>query len=104
VDSSESSSDDASDKEPKEETEELRKILSDLIRENKELEVSVKIAVSVAKEHPFTRFSLVLQQTRSDLCSKIQEERASCVSLRVQIRVEQERKKMARRRNNCEAV
>ena len=32
------------------------------------------------------------------LCTKVQEERAACVSLRVQIRVEQERLKMEKMR------
>ena len=40
VDSSESSSDENSDKDVREEVEELSKTLSDLVRENKELEVS----------------------------------------------------------------
>lgn len=40
VDSSESSSDEGSEKEPKEEVEELNKVLKDLVRDNKELEVS----------------------------------------------------------------
>ncbi len=35
----------------------------------------------------------MLQKTRHDLYKKIQEERAACVNLRVEIRVEQERKK-----------
>lgn len=39
MDSSESSSDEGSDKEGKEEIEELGKIYTDLIRENRELEV-----------------------------------------------------------------
>ena len=39
VDSSESSSDEASDKDVREEVEELNKVLADLVRENRELEV-----------------------------------------------------------------
>ena len=86
VDSSDSSSDnndsdnnETSEKNPgnkdssssKEEIEELTKVLSDLMRDNKELETK-----------------------KEELCKKIQEERAACVNLRVEIRVEQERKKM----------
>ena len=42
VDSSESSSDEASDKDVvREEVEELNKVLADLVRENRELEVSI---------------------------------------------------------------
>ncbi|CAB4057756.1 RALBP1 [Lepeophtheirus salmonis] len=66
VDSSESSSDEASDKEDG--IEELAKTLSDLIRENKELE-----------------------DTRMELQQKIQDERSACINLRVQIRVEREK-------------
>ena len=80
MDSSESSSDEASDKENcKEEVEELTKTLSNLIRENKELDA-----------------------TRFDLCQKIQDERAACISLRVQIKVEQERQKMIKSRKQKE--
>ena len=39
MDSSESSSDEGSDKDVREEVEELTKVLSDLVRENRELEV-----------------------------------------------------------------
>merc|ERR1719510_1032555 len=69
VDSSESSSDEASDKDVvREEVEELNKVLADLVRENRELE-----------------------EKRLQLCQKIQEERSACINLRVQIRLEQER-------------
>ena len=69
VDSSENSSDEGSDKDNvREEAEELGKILSDLKRENKELE-----------------------DKRAELCKKIQDERTACINLRVQIKVEQER-------------
>lgn len=68
VDSSESSSDENSDKDVREEVEELTKVLADLVRENRELE-----------------------EKRFELCHKIEEERAACVNLRVQIRLEQER-------------
>jgi hypothetical protein len=69
VDSSENSSDEGSDKENvREEAEELTKVLSDLKRENRELE-----------------------EKRSELCQKIQDERSACIQLRVQIKVEQER-------------
>ena len=75
VDSSENSSDEGSDKDNnKEEAEELAKVLSDLKRENRELE-----------------------QTRSELCQKIQDERSACIQLRVQIKVEQERIERKRR-------
>ncbi|XP_059091928.1 ralA-binding protein 1-A-like isoform X2 [Tigriopus californicus] len=77
VDSSESSSDEGSDKEGKEEIEELGKIYTDLIRENRELE-----------------------EKRQALYQKIQEERAACVNLRVEIRVEQERRRMRKRAND----
>ena len=80
MDSSESSSDEASEKENgKEEVDELTRTLSNLIRENKELDA-----------------------TRSGLCQKIQDERAACISLRVQIKVEQERQKMAKARKERE--
>merc|ERR1719445_1964327 len=72
VDSSESSSDEHSN--DVEEAEELRKKLSALIRDNKELE-----------------------EKRMALCEKIQEERSACIQLRVDIKVEQEK---MRRRNN----
>jgi len=76
VDSSESSSDEASDKDVRgEEVEELNKVLSDLVRENRDLE-----------------------EKRLELSQKIQDERTSCINLRVQIRLEQER--IQRRRNN----
>merc|ERR1712025_789936 len=69
VDSSESSSDEASDKDViREEVEELNKVLADLVRENRELE-----------------------EKRLQLCQKIQEERSACINLRVQIRLEQDR-------------
>ena len=38
------------------------------------------------------------QEKRLQLCQKIQDERTSCINLRVQIRLEQER--IQRRRNN----
>ena len=66
VDSSESSSDEHSN--DVEETEELRRKLTSLIRENQELE-----------------------EKRMALCEKIQEERSACIQLRVEIKVEQER-------------
>merc|ERR1711976_837132 len=76
VDSSESSSDEGNeDKDVREEVEELNKVLSDLVRENRELE-----------------------EKRLQLCQKIQEERSACINLRVQIRLEQER--ILRRRDN----
>ena len=69
VDSSESSSDEANEeKDVREEVEELTKVLSDLVRENRELE-----------------------EKRLQLGQKIQEERSACINLRVQIRLEQER-------------
>merc|ERR1740116_80311 len=69
VDSSESSSDEGNeDKDVREEVEELTKVLSDLVRENRELE-----------------------DKRLQLCNKIQEERSACINLRVQIRLEQDR-------------
>ena len=46
-----------------------------------------------AKPKPVVRWR-TFQTTKLELCTKIQEERAACVSLRVQIRVEQERLKM----------
>ena len=107
VDSSESSSDEAKEDEEgkakegggrdkEEEVEELSKVLSGLVRENKELEVSYHNnqtfqAQNFYELHPF-------QTTKLELCTKIQEERAACVSLRVQIRVEQERLKMQKMR------
>ena len=81
VDSSESSSDEAAedkDTNKEEEVEELSKVLSDLVRENRELE-----------------------EKKDELCQKIQEERAACVNLRVEIRVEEERKRMAKKRKEC---
>jgi len=88
VDSSESSSEgeeeETSTKERKkseadanreEEVEELTRTLKDLIRENGEL-----------------------QEKKQELCQKIQEERAACVNLRVEIRVEQERQRMKKGR------
>ena len=75
VDSSENSSDEGSDKDNvREEAEELAKVLSDLKRENRELE-----------------------ETRAELCKKIQDERSACIQLRVQIKVEQERIERRRR-------
>jgi len=75
VDSSENSSDEGSDKDNnREEAEELAKVLSDLKRENRELE-----------------------KTRAELCKKIQDERSACIQLRVQIKVEQERIERKRR-------
>ena len=75
VDSSENSSDEGSDKDNvREEAEELAKVLSDLKRENRELEA-----------------------TRAELCKKIQDERSACIQLRVQIKVEQERIERRRR-------
>ena len=75
VDSSENSSDEGSDKENvREEAEELTKVLSDLKRENRELE-----------------------EKRAELCQKIQDERSACIQLRVQIKVEQERIERKRR-------
>ena len=75
VDSSENSTDEGSDKENvREEAEELSKVLSDLKRENRELE-----------------------EKRAELCQKIQDERSACIQLRVQIKVEQERIERKRR-------
>ena len=75
VDSSENSSDEGSDRENvREEAEELTKVLSDLKRENRELE-----------------------EKRAELCQKIQDERSACIQLRVQIKVEQERIERKRR-------
>ena len=105
VDSSESSSDEASDKDVRgEEVEELNKVLSDLVRENRDLEVIfdvdnmknyVKLKVPTYV-HNF--FKKSFQEKRLELSQKIQDERTSCINLRVQIRLEQER--IQRRRNN----
>ena len=53
VDSSESSSDEASDKDVREEVEELNKVLADLVRENRELEVRFHGILTKKKEFSF---------------------------------------------------
>ena len=79
VDSSDSSGDENDDKvEDKDgDVEELSKTLSDLMRDNRELE-----------------------RQRGDLCKKIAEERAACVNLRVEIRLEQEKILMKKRKES----
>lgn len=93
MDSSESSSDDNSDKDVREEVEELTKVLSDLVRENRELEVQKYFQIYFVCSVRIVFF----QEKRLELCHKIEEERALCVNLRVQIRLEQER--LQRRRS-----
>ena len=107
VDSSESSSDEASDKDVREEVEELNKVLADLVRENRELEVRFH-GILTKKKEIFIYFFLnyffncfyfyFFQEKRMQLCQKIQDERSACINLRVQIRFEQER--ILRRRDN----
>ena len=97
MDSSESSSDEVEDKESSanraEEVEELAKIFADVSRENRELEVSFQRAFLGPGNFNMLSF-FCPQEKRRELCQKIQEERAACVNLRVEIRLEQAKQRM----------
>ena len=65
VDSSESSSDENSDKDVREEVDELSKTLSDLVRENKELEVSfIWLVIAFLMRYQIPEHKTVLKTVR----------------------------------------